>query len=615
MTDFVAKDTFPTEMQPKKLAWIIPCLLGLLSFLVGWLLVIGTSRFDLHVPLIYSGDGLLILAFIKRVMENPWIFHSGMMGAPFGSSLYDYPIPDSGSLLALKVFGLVSGSAEAALNVYYLLGFPLNALAGYFVARTFCVSRPLSFAAGFIFTLLPFHFLRLGHLFYTWYFTAPLFILFAKKIYDGDTGFFTRHHNTPKQLLNAVALLSLSCFGVYYSFFGALTFLIAGFMRCVREHTVRSAIPCALAVAIITCGVVANVAPNLMDRAKHGQNPEVAQRSPAEAEIYGLKIVQLLLPRPGHRVAPLAKLNSEYSTVAPLVNENVTSSLGLVGSVGFLTLLVVLLAPKTASHRDERAHFLAAVTFVLVLFCTVGGGSALFSVLVSPMIRAWNRVSVFIAFTCICSSMLLVQKLLEGRRMYRRGAPLLSVIAVALCAIAVWDQTTPPCRSCLEADQAQYESDARFVAMIEKASPKTGMVYQLPYMAFPEVPPLNALQSYDQIRGYLQSKWLGWSYGGIKGRPGDLFFRALAAEPLEHQIIVARRIGFSGLYVDRRGYPDHGKAIEAELRRLLGGPPKLVSDNRQQMFFDLTNDGINFTPLPSGLSTQQIMERAGFGLK
>ncbi|GAB6846307.1 hypothetical protein JCM10599A_01110 [Paraburkholderia kururiensis] len=199
--------------------------------------------------------------------------------------------------------------------------------------------------------------------------------------------------------------------------------------------------------------------------------------------------------------------------------------------------------------------------------------------------------------------------------MYRRGAPLLSVIAVALCAIAVWDQTTPPCRGCLEADQAQYESDARFVAMIEKASPKTGMVYQLPYMAFPEVPPLNALQSYDQIRGYLQSKWLGWSYGGIKGRPGDLFFRALAAEPLEQQIIVARRIGFSGLYVDRRGYPDHGKAIEAELRRLLGRPPKLVSDNGQQMFFDLTNDGINFIPLPSGLSTQQIIERAGFGLK
>jgi phosphoglycerol transferase len=614
VTDFAAKDTFSTELKPK-LAWVIPCALGLLSLLAGWLLVIGPSRFDLLVPLIYSGDGLLILALIKRVMENPWIFHSAAMGAPFGSFLYDYPIPDSGSLLALKIFGLISGSAAVALNAYYLLGFPLNALSGYFVARAFRVSRALSFAAGFIFTLLPFHFLRLGHLFYTWYFTAPLFILFAKKIYDGDDAFLTNRPNHSKNIWNTITLLSLSCFGVYYSFFGVLSFLTAGSMRFLRERTIRSAIPCVLAVAIITCGTVANVAPNLMDRAKHGTNAEVAQRTAAEAEIYGLKIVQLLLPRPGHRITFLAKLNSNYSTVAPLVNENITSSLGLIGSVGFLTLFVALLAPRLTSHRDERVHFLASVTFILVLFCTIGGGSALFSVLISPMIRAWNRVSVFIAFTCICSSMVLVQQLLEQRRMYRPAAPLVGIIAVALCGIAIWDQTTPPCRECLSINQSQYESDVHFVAAIENASPKSGMIYQLPYMAFPEVPPLNALQSYDQIRGYLHSKRLRWSYGGIKGRSGDLFFRALGTEPLERQITVVRRIGFSGLYVDRRGYADHGTAIEAELTRLLGEPPKLVSDNGQQMFFDLTNNGASFAPLPSDLSTQQIIERAGFGLR
>lgn len=98
----------------------------------------------------------------------------------------------------------------------------------------------------------------------------------------------------------------------------------------------------------------------------------------------------------------------------------------------------------------------------------------------------------------------------------------------------------------------------------------------------------------------------------MKGRAADLFFRALAEAPLERQIEVARRIGFSGIYIDRRGYADGGAAIEAELTRLLGGPPDLISDNKQQIFYELTRNGAAVAPVPAGLSVDQIITRAGF---
>jgi phosphoglycerol transferase len=45
-----------------------------------------------------------------------------------------------------------------------------------------------------------------------------------------------------------------------------------------------------------------------MYQMKNGSNPLVANRSFIESEIYGLKIIQLILPRLGHRVGIFSAL-------------------------------------------------------------------------------------------------------------------------------------------------------------------------------------------------------------------------------------------------------------------------------------------------------------------
>ncbi|WP_051090087.1 hypothetical protein [Trinickia symbiotica] len=411
---------------------------------------------------------MLTLTLIKRLMENPWVFHSTAMGYPFGSTIYDYPIPDSGSLAALKLFALATGNAGAAFNFYYLIGFPIDAVAAYAIFRCLQISRPLSTAGAFAFAILPFHFLRLYHLFYTWYFPAPCFIWFSLRIFSGELDFFHIGQRVGRTLIAIASLTALTCFGVYYACFGVIAIVTAGAARCLQTRSVRAAWTPIVAAAVVTLGVGLNVAPSIGYRVAAGVNQEAIQRSPAESEIEGLKIVQLLLPRRTHRFEPFAALTSSYSSAFPLVNENSTASLGVLGSAGFLSLLAAFLAPGFSTRRQQQFYALAIITLGLLLFCTIGGFSCLFSLLISPLIRSWNRVSVFIAFTSICAALVLIDSWLRRRRNGVVGA---AVISAALVAIAIWDQTVPACDGCNDANSSEFRNDEDFVSKIEELLP------------------------------------------------------------------------------------------------------------------------------------------------
>lgn len=548
------------------------------SLALGYFTVVGPG-FHLYEPILYQGDPILILSMIKRVMEGHWVYSTWLMGTPFGSATYDYPIPDTGSLIALKVFGLATGSAIAAYNIYYFVGFALNALAGYAVLRALGLSKTFSFAGALIFTLLPFHFLRIQHLFYTWYFAAPAFTWFALRAYRGELDFFNGRA-VRAQILDAALLLALTCFGVYYAFFGTLAILTAGLARFLKARALVSIRGTIIAAVVVLAGTVVNVAPTIAYHHVYGKNHEDMVRLPVEAELYGLKIAQLVLPRSNHRIPVLARANAVYSSTFPLVNENATASLGIVGTLGFIALLLALFAPK--ERLDERFSVLSMLTISLLICCTIGGFSAVFALAISPLIRAWNRASVFIAFFSVAALMMVVQTALERAKRF-----VVPATAIALVLIAIFDQTTPVCTACLAGQADLYRQDSSFVANIEKDVPAGSMIYQLPYMAFPEANPIGTLGSYDEAIGFLHSKTLRWSFGGMKGRPGDLFYRALAQKPIDQQMAEIKKMGFDGVWVDRRGYADNGTAIVGEITKVLGVAPAAQRADGAIVFFKI----------------------------
>jgi phosphoglycerol transferase len=128
--------------------------------------------------------------------------------------------------------------------------------------------------------------------------------------------------------------------------------------------------------------------------------------------------------------------------------------------------------------------------------------------------------------------------------------------------------------------------DKNFVILIEQNIEPKSPIYQLPYIQFPEVPNLYQLESYDLLSGFNYSKTLRWSYGGMKGGDGDLFYQKLSQKPLNIQIKTIKKLGFKGVYVDLRGYEDHGNRIILELTKLLG-PALLIRQDNNVVFFKL----------------------------
>jgi phosphoglycerol transferase len=312
------------------------------------------------------------------------------------------------------------------------------------------------------------------------------------------------------------------------------------------------------------------------------------KRSAGEAERYGLRISQMVLPVTGHRIKRLDQIK-RFHNMSTLVTENDTASLGFVATIGFLGLLAQLLSRKELlPNANGLFHDLSVLNIFAVLLGIIGGFALLFAVLVSSGIRSYNRISTYVAFF----SLMAVGLALEC--VYRRTAKtavsqtiFCGVMAVALIA-GFLDQTIPGYVPDYRGTKAEFSSDAEFVHNLEGTVPAGSMIFQLPYIPFPEDGGLVKMRDYDHFRGYLHSKNLRWSYGTIRNRPADRAQQMVTTLPGEEFVRALAFGGFSGIYLDRYGYEDGGAAKEAELSNVLQTKP-LVSSNGRLVFFNLTD--------------------------
>ena len=134
--------------------------------------------------------------------------------------------------------------------------------------------------------------------------------------------------------------------------------------------------------------------------------------------------------------------------------------------------------------------------------------------------------------------------------------------------------------------EATFHQDQALVRAIEAAAPPHAMVFQLPYVAFPESPPRYQMQDYEQLRPGLHSRTLRWSYGAMKGRAEDRWLAEVSGLAAPELAAALGKAGFAGILVNRLGYLDHATALEAQLRNVTGRDP-IVDGNRELAYFPL----------------------------
>jgi hypothetical protein len=553
-----------------------------LSALFG-VLVIQPWGGDLDVPYLYFADANLYRSEVKGILEHGWYWHNPDLGAPEGQQLFDFPglNGDPLNILLIKVIGLFSSDAAVVVNVFFLLTFPLVGLAAYLVLRRLTLSVPVAIVCSILFTVLPYHFWRGElHLLLSAYYVVPPGAYLVLAVL-GDRPLFARWRLT----LGTLALCALIAFasgGYYYAAFTVILLTAVALISAAVSRTRRPLMEGGAVVGAILALSLVTLAPSFVYWAKHGTNDEVAHRLQYESELYGLKFAQLVLPIDQHRIGQLAEVRRNYDNWFPKTEATFSTALGVVATAGFLWLLAISLLQLASPGRAVASplHGQAGIAALLaLLFAWVGGLATLVSA-VTPQIRSWNRLSIFIGFFALLAVGLLLDRAL-GRLRPVLGAALLC----GVLAVGVLDQTSSAYRPAYAALEDEYRSDGEFVSAIEKRLPAGAMVFQLPYHPFPETSGAERMVDYDLMRGYLHSGDLRWSYGFTKGRPGDPS-PVIAAQETPELVRSAKTAGYAGIYIDRFGYEDLAADLGRELRQATGEEP-IESPNGRLWFFPL----------------------------
>jgi phosphoglycerol transferase len=564
---------------------VILCLLILTWVMKLW-------RADLKVPFAYFGDAVFFSAALKGGIEQGWWFHNISVGAPTGSNFYALPAVDNFQFLLIKVISLFTTDYALTLNLFYLLTFPLTTITSLYFFRHFKFSYGPALLGSLLYTFLPFHFFRTYHLFLTAYYLLPLMTLVILWLCSGKPFLVEPVENrrwpkfelkSYKSIFSIIICALVGSCGIYYPFFSCFLLLIAGISASVYRKSIHALLASVILVGFMSVVVLVNLSSRIIYQHNHAGS-SIGVRPAQDAEILGLKITQLVLPIGGHRIPALAELKYQYN-LGPLITENDTASLGIVGSIGFLILIFWLLFKKS---ENSMLNHLSILNGSALLLGTIGGFGSLFALLISPQIRGYNRISVFIAFFSLAA---VVQLLDAFSRKYLKSfkAQLSYLLFLSLVIVAgVLDQTSTTFFFVPEYDQIknEYQSDSDFVANIEASLPAHAMIFQLPYVQFPESPPVNKMIDYELFKAYLHSKTLRWSYGTIKDETDDLWKRAVAAKPANEFVEEISRAGFMGIYINRDGYADNAAMLEAELTALLGVKP-LASRKGNLIFFNL----------------------------
>jgi hypothetical protein len=532
-----------------------------------------------QTPLTYlsepeKGDVLGLLADVRAAEDGhfyPFEFTDiPELGAPHTANWNDYPTTEKPIILLMGWLARGVGIFAAA-NFAVLLGQVLAVVGFYTACRLLNASWIWSCAGALVFAFSRFAFAHgLHHLTVAYVWHVPLCLVVCEWLMRGE-GIKLGERRFGFALI--VAFIT-GVQNVYYTYLFVQLVFFGGLIQAWRRGW-RQALP---AAAIIGTSAAAFALMNLNTIVYHmvyGENVAAVVREYRWLEIYGLKLVDLVVPPPDHVLPPFAAWGANHLKEVVLSPGEMppTAYLGLLG-LGALAWLVVV-SGRRALHR-AMLPLEAFVILWIILYASVGGINSVLGAVGFQMFRSTTRYSIFI----LCIVLMYAVRRLSLLEI--RQQALVYGLAAGAVLIAWWDQVPPSVTAGALAEiSTQVASDRHFTENMEQRLSPGAMVFQIPIMDFPESP-APGIGSYDHFRPYLYSRQLRFSFGTDKGRPEADWQRQLAGLSLDGLVAQLASDGFAAIYVNRNGLAGNGDDLVKAFKAM--GLGDMIESDRGDLF-------------------------------
>lgn len=529
------------------------------------------------VPLQYTSDSLQVLGWIKGASDLDYLpFLSKIihrLGAPYSANWNDLPMYEEILTfvlgLAARWFGLMQAS-----NLGLLLSYLPSAWAFYACCRMLRYERLWSFVGAILFAFTFYNWRRhIFHLFLSFSYVVPpalvtsWLVLASRRLRFGGREFwfcvatsFVLGVSNPYNLNVFLQLLGFS--------------IVLNWWRTRDMTRLKIGVLCIVAAA---AGFISVNLDTIGYAYAHGANPAAVTRNYAQNEMNALKPMEMIVPPSDHHSELLGAIGQKYSTLAPIKGEIFSPYLGIVGMASLLWItaefLWLLINPKNRPKRVP-AHFLQWCW--IMAYSVIGGVSCLVALGGFYLFRSTNRDSIFVSALCM---FFLVSRMTVMARSWQPAARWAAAIGITV--LGLLDQLPKSTTRTETLRMSKLaDNDSTFCSAMENALPKGGMVFELPVIQFPEGGPVRAVDEYEPLRPFFFTKDLRFSYGSNKGRPReDWQFIVEKMGPAE-MVSTLQRYGFSGIYVNRRGYADGAEGMLKGLAAV--GKTNVVEDSRHE---------------------------------
>lgn len=585
--------------------------------LTGWL------GLDLHQPISFNGDHLLTLGNARSFVDGNGFRWNDSMGFPGERDSLMHPTFYLSQKSIMWLTARTTGNPATVVSVFYGVGIVLLYAACYWSLRRLAIRRALAWVGGVVFVVTPYFAARsAGHDMLAVYYSVPLGAVLALMVGHAGDAASTSIRRASTDRVSWLIVLAVGASGLYYAFFTGLFVAFAGVVASIRR---RSSVPVAraamLGAGLVVVLLVTGPGPGLIDIVSG--DVQLPRRLASEQQEHGLSIAN-----PARMFSRVPFTDAWWTGGA--------SGSGLGEWPGFLLMLTIVLSPAIAvgsmvavwrrGHSAPAADRLALVALSAgcivfgVLFAVRGGLGFYFNELVSPAIRAQNRIVPFLSFFALVIVLTSVELAAASRRRWvRRVAPVLLTGALVVSVppgIVGFLATRQAAFLANEYEQADRRSIEAVLDRIHDVGARR--VLELPIVFWPEAPLVRGFEPYRLELAHILDRPgsdVRWSYGLSNRQP--MFGHLLSVVDAQRDrglAAAAAGMGFDGILIEKAAFDAAGLAawttvIDAEVPAQC----RVFDDERRILFFLGTLDGVTCAPAPldSAFSVMRYVTAGG----